>query len=216
VPHRGIAPASVDLVYHGTTIATNALLEYKGATAGMVTTQGYRDIIHIGRHQRPHHYSIQQEIPWQDRPLVRRRHRKVVPERLIPPRGEVLIPLDEEAVRQAARELKQEQVESIAVCFLFSYLNASHENRAREIILEEYPEAFVTTSASISPQFREFERFTTTAINAFIGPQVRGYISQLEQRLRHAGLDAELRIIRSNGGLATPSVVAEKPALILL
>ena len=212
----GIAPATVDLVYHGTTIATNALLEYKGATAGMVTTQGYRDIIHIGRHQRPHHYSIQQEIPWQDRPLVRRRHRKVVPERLIPPRGEVLIPLDEDAVRQAARELKQAQVESIAVCFLFSYLNASHENRAREIILEEYPEAFVTTSASISPQFREFERFTTTAINAFIGPLVRGYISQLEQRLRGAGLDAELRIIRSNGGLATPSVVAEKPALILL
>ena len=212
----GVAPASVDLVYHGTTIATNALLEYKGATAGMVTTEGYRDIIHIGRHQRPHHYSIQQKIPWQDRPLVRRRHRKTVPERLIPPRGEVLIPLDEEAVRQAARELKQEQVESIAVCFLFSYLNASHENRAREIILEEYPEAFVTTSASISPQFREFERFTTTAINAFIGPQVRGYISQLEQRLHGAGLDADLRIIRSNGGLATPSVVTEKPALTLL
>jgi len=130
----GIAPASVDLVYHGNTIATNALLEYKGATAGMVTTQGYRDIIHIGRHQRPHHYSIQQEIPWQDRPLVRRRNRKVVPERLIPPRGEVLIPLDEDAVRQAARELKQEQVESIAVCFLFSYLNASHENRARRLL----------------------------------------------------------------------------------
>ena len=100
----------------------------------MVTTQGYRDIIHIGRHQRPHHFSIQQEIPWQDRPLIRRQHRKVVPERLIPPRGEVLIPLDEEAVR----ELKGKQVESIVVCFLFSYLNASHENRAREIIIEEY------------------------------------------------------------------------------
>ena len=207
---------SIALIYHGTTIATNALLEYKGATAGMMTTQGYRDILHIGRHQRPHHYSIQQEIPWQDRPLVRRRHRKGVPERLIPPHGEVLIPLDEFAVRQAARELKDAQVESIAVCFLFSYLNAEHENRAREIILEEYPGVFVTTSASLSPQFREFERFTTTAINAFIGPTVQRYVSQLEQRLHSAGIGAELRIIRSNGGLATPRVVAQKPALTLL
>ena len=214
--HQTIPLDSIALIYHGTTIATNALLEYKGATAGMITTQGYRDILHIGRHQRPHHYSIQQEIPWQDRPLVRRRYRKGVPERLIPPHGEVLIPLDEAAVRQAARELKDAKVESIAVCFLFSYLNARHENRAREIILEEYPEVFVTTSASLSPQFREFERFTTTAINAFIGPNVQGYISQLEQRLRTTGIRAELRIIRSNGGLATPQVIAQKPALTLL
>ena len=118
-----MTPDSIDLVYHGTTIATNALLEYKGARTGLVTTQGYRDILHIGRHQRPHHYSIQQEIPWQDRPLVRRRYRKVVPERLIPPHGEVLVPLDEAAVRRAARELRHAGVESIAVCFLFSYLN---------------------------------------------------------------------------------------------
>ena len=214
--HQTIPLDSIALIYHGTTIATNALLEYKGATAGMITTQGYRDILHIGRHQRPQHYSIQQEIPWQDRPLVRRRYRKGVPERLIPPHGEVLIPLDEAAVRRAARELKYAKVESIAVCFLFSYLNARHENRAREIILEEYPEVFVTTSASLSPQFREFERFTTTAINAFIGPNVQGYISQLEQRLRTTGIRAELRIIRSNGGLATPQVIAQKPALTLL
>ncbi len=214
--HHALPLDSIALIYHGTTIATNALLEYKGATAGLMTTQGYRDILHIGRHQRPHHYSIQQEIPWQDRPLVRRRYRKGVPERLIPPQGEVLVPLDEAAVRQAAREFKAARVESIAVCFLFSYLNPSHEERAREIILEEYPEVFVTTSASLSPQFREFERFTTTAINAFIGPTVHRYVSQLEQRLRSAGMGAELRIIRSNGGLATPRVVAQKPALTLL
>ncbi len=207
---------TIDLIYHGTTIATNALLEYKGATAGLLTTQGYRDILHIGRHQRPHHYSIQQEIPWQARPLVRRRYRKGIPERLIPPHGEVLMPLDEEAVRTAAREFKNAGVASVAVCFLFSYLNARHEERAREIILEEYPEVFVTTSAALSPQFREFERFTTTAINAFIGPKVQGYIVQLAQRLRATGLRAGLRIMRSNGGLATPRLVAQKPALTLL
>jgi N-methylhydantoinase A/oxoprolinase/acetone carboxylase beta subunit len=98
-----INPTDIHHIYHGTTIATNALLEYKGARVGVVTTKGYRDILHIGRHQRPQHYSIQQEIPWQDRPLARRRHRKVVTERLIPPKGEVLVPLDEDEVRQAAR-----------------------------------------------------------------------------------------------------------------
>lgn len=132
---------------HGTTIATNAILEYNGAVTGMVTSEGYRDIIHIGRHQRPQHYSIIQDIPWQDRPLVRRRYRKTVPERLIPPCGEVLIPLDEAAVRQAARELKSAGVQAIAVCFLFSYLDPRHEERARDIIAEAYPQCFVTTSS---------------------------------------------------------------------
>src|SRR5262247_2510977 len=153
----GLARGEIDHVLHGTTIATNAVLEYNGAVTGMVTSEGYRDILHIGRHQRPQHYSIMQDIPWQDRPLVRRRHRKTVPERLIPPRGEVMIPLDEAAVRQAARELQAAGVQAIAVCFLFSYLNAQHEARARDIILEEYPQCFVTTSATVAPQFREFE-----------------------------------------------------------
>jgi len=213
---NGIELTEIQQLYHGTTIATNALLEYKGARAGVITTKGYRDILHIGRHQRPQHYSIQQEIPWQDRPLARRRHRKVVTERLIPPKGEVLVPLDEEEVRQAARALKAEGVEAIAVCFLFSYLNARHEERAREIILEEYPKVFVTTSAAVSPQFREFERFTTAAINAFVGPTVHGYITLLEKRLRDTGIRADLHIMRSNGGVATPAMVAEKPVLTLL
>ena len=94
---------AIDHVLHGTTIGTNAVLEYNGAVTGMITTAGYRDIVHIGRHQRPQHYSIRQEIPWQDRPLVQRRHRLTVAERLAPPRGEVLAPLDEAAVREAAR-----------------------------------------------------------------------------------------------------------------
>ena len=214
--HHELDRGEIDHIYHGTTIATNAVIEYKGAATGMVTTKGYRDILHIGRHQRPQHYSIMQEIPWQNRPLVQRRHRKVVAERLIPPKGEVLIPLDEEEVRRAARELKAEGVEAVAVCFLFSYLDPTHENRAREIVLEEFPEAFVTTSSGVSPQFREFERFTTAALNAFIGPKVRDYIGRLDKALGAAGLRADLHIMRSNGGVATPAMAAEAPVLTLL
>jgi N-methylhydantoinase A/oxoprolinase/acetone carboxylase beta subunit len=212
----GADPASISHLYHGTTIATNAVLEYKGARTGMITTKGYRDIIHIGRHQRPMHYSIMQEIPWQHHPLVRRAFCKVVSERLIPPKGEVLTKLDEDAVRRAARELAQRGVESVAVCFLFSYLNPAHEERAKSIVLEEFPEAFVTTSSSVVPQFREFERFTTAAMNAFVGPKVRDYVGQLGKAMGKAGLKAELRIMRSNGGLATPQMIADLPILTLL
>jgi N-methylhydantoinase A len=211
----GISPGDVDQVLHGTTIATNALLEHKGDEAGMITTEGYRDVIHIGRHQRPQHYSIMQEIPWQDRPLVKRRHRKVVPER-IGPQGEVLTPLDEAALRQAALELKQAGVRSIAVCFLFSYVNDTHEERARALIREVYPEAFVTSSASIFPQFREFERFTTACINAFVGPKVGRYVESLVARLREAGVGPAPHLMRSNGGVATAEMAAEKPVTLLL
>ncbi len=212
----GISAGEIDHVFHGTTIATNAVLEYKGATTGMVTTAGYRDIVHIGRHQRPQHYSIRQEIPWQDRPLVRRRHRKTVRERLSPVKGDVRVPLDEAAVREAARGLKAAGVDSIAVCFLFSYIDPSHEERAKAIILEEFPECFVTTSAAVSPQFREFERFTTAAMSAFIGPKVSRYVGALERMLAARGLKADLHIMSSNGGVATAPVVAERPVLTLL
>ena len=211
-----IDASTITHVYHGTTIATNAVLEYKGSRTGMITTKGYRDIIHIGRHQRPMHYSIMQEIPWQHHPLVRRAFRKVAAERLVPPRGEVRVPLNEEDVRRAARELADAGVESIAVCFLFSYLNPVHEDRAKEIVVEEVPDAFVTTSSAVAPQFREFERFTTTAMNAFIGPKVRRYVSELGSAMRQAGLSADLRVMRSNGGLATPQMIAELPVLTLL
>lgn len=212
----GVERASIDHVYHGTTTATNAILEHDGAVSGMITNEGYRDILHIGRHQRPQHFSIQQEIPWQDRPLVKRRFRKTVPHRIAPPSGEVLVPLDEDAVRAAARDLRDAGVNSIAVCFLFAFLDPSHEERTKAIVLEEHPDAFVTTSSSVSPQFREFERFTTCAINAFIGPKVRNYVSSLEGELQAAGLKADLHIMASNGGVATAAMVSEKPVVTLL
>jgi N-methylhydantoinase A len=208
------APAEIDYVLHGTTIATNAVLEHQGVTTGMITTENYRDVVHIGRHQRPQNYSIQQDIPWQDEPLVERRHRKTVPERLTPD-GEVETPLDEDAVRAAAEELREEGVEAIAVCFLFSYLDDSHEQRATEIVKEVYPEAYVTASSEVYPQFREFERFTTTAMNAFIGPPVADYVSRFKRRLAEFGVDAELHIMQSNGGIATEEIVVEKPVSLL-
>lgn len=212
----GADPSSVDYLFHGTTTATNALLEHDGAVTGMLTTRGFRDVLHIARHQRPQNYSIMQDIPWQDRALVRRRHRKVVTERLIPPTGEVLLALDEGEVRRAVQELKAEGVKAIAICFLFSYLNDAHERRAREIVLEEYPDAFVTTSSSIFPQFREFERFTTAAINAFVGPRVSRYVSRLKTALQDLGIKSELHIIRSNGGVSPAQIAAEQPVTLLL
>ena len=213
---HGLDPAAIDHVFHGTTIATNAVLEHDGATTGMITNRGYRDILHIGRHQRPQNYSIMQDIPWQDRPLVRRRDRATVRERLAPPRGEVLEPLDEDAVRDAARAFRARGIEAICVCFLFSYIDPRHEERAREIVLEEYPGAFVTTSAAVSPQFREFERFTTAAMNAFVGPKVRNYVQNFDAGLRQAKCRADLHIMGSNGGIATAATIAERPVLTLL
>jgi N-methylhydantoinase A/oxoprolinase/acetone carboxylase beta subunit len=212
----GAPRAAIDHVLHGTTIGTNAVLEYDGAVTGMITTAGYRDIVHIGRHQRPQHYSIRQEVPWQDRPLVQRRHRLTVAERIVPPRGEVLVPLDEAAVRAAARTLRDAGVEAIAVCFLFSYLNPAHEARARELVHEEAPGCFVCASAEVAPQFREFERFTTALLNAFVGPRLRDYVARLEGSLGTQGFTADLHVMCSNGGVATAATVAKNPVSTLL
>jgi N-methylhydantoinase A len=211
----GDKAAELDFLAHGTTVATNSLLQHDGATAGMITTSGYRDILHIARHQRPQHYSIQQEVPWQDRALVLRRHRKVVTER-IGPEGEVQVPLDEEEVAAVAAELREAGVDSVIIGFLNSYRNPEHEDRAREIVEEVFPSAFITTSASIFPQFREYERFTTAAINGFVGPKIRGYINSLTKRLADEGIAAELRMMRSNGGVVTSEVASQLPATLLL
>lgn len=211
-----IAAYDIAQVFHGTTTATNAVLEARGARTGMITNQGFRDVLHIGRHQRPDHYSIMQEIPWQDRPLIKRRYRKTVPGRLVPPTGAELEPLDEAAIRRAAQELKADGVDAVAICFLFSYLNPAHEDRARAIVAEEMPDAFVTTSSEISPQFREFERFTTAALASFVGPKVGTYVKHLEDALTDQKVTGDLRIMASNGGVVTPRMVTENPALTMM
>ena len=208
-------PGAVDILLHGTTIATNALLQYDGAKVGMITTRGYRDILHIARHQRPQHYSIHQEVPWQDRALIRRRYRRVVTER-IGPGGEIITPLDEDEVADVAAELRERGIEAIVIGFINSYRNSEHEEHAREIVASVAPDVFVTTSSSVFPQFREYERFTTAAINGFVGLKVRNYLQRLGSRIAENGMQAELRLMRSNGGVVTSEVAAELPATLLL
>ncbi len=213
---RQLDGAAIEHVLHGTTVATNAVIERRGVEAGLITTAGFRDLIHIGRHQRPQHYSIMQDIPWQAHPLVKRRHRKAVTERLVPPHGDIAAPLDERAVREAALALRDAGVESLAVCFLFSYLNSDHECRAKAIIEAACPELFVTTSHEVAAQFREFERFTSTAMNAYIGPLVARYVRDIETELAQCAPRAELHIMRSSGGAASAATVSELPVCTLM
>ena len=166
----GTEPSQLEQVFHGTTIATNIVIEHDGASVGLITTEGYRDILHIARHKKPLNFSNYQDLPWQRYPIVRRRYRLTVPERITRD-GSVLVPLDEEKAREQVRRLKEAGVESVAVCFLFSFLNPEHEARVAEIVREEFPDAFLSVSSEVLPQYREYERFSTVCLNAYIGPQ---------------------------------------------
>lgn len=211
----GVSPKEVDTVLHGTTVATNALIENEGAKTGMLTTRGFRDVIHIGRHRKEHTFSILFEQTQQANPIVPRRHRKTITERIYPP-GDVIRPLDEDEVREAAGELVDNGVESVAVCYLHSYLNTSHEDRTKEIIQGEFPELNVSTSNEVVNQFREYERFASTAINARLAPVMNQYLTRLEERLADQGFDVDLQIMQSSGGLASVRQVTKKPIKTLL
>lgn len=137
-------------------------------------------------------------------------------ERVVAPDGRELIPLDEDEVRQAVRKMKAEKVEAIAVCFLFSFLNPAHEERVREIIEEEYPEVYLSLSCEVLPQFREYERFTTTGLNAYIGPTTSRYIRSLEKTLRDQGYTANVHLMQSFGGVASTEAAQKKPVNLLL
>ena len=130
----GVGPNEVDVVFHGTTVATNMVIERKGANVGMITTRGFRDILHMARHKRPHNFSLQYDVPWQSMPLVKRRNRIVVDERLMPPTGEIETPLDETQVRAAAELFKKRGLDAVIICFLFSFLNDAHEKKAKAIV----------------------------------------------------------------------------------
>ena len=195
-----------DVIVHGTTVATNAMLQYRGALTGLITTEGFRDEIEIRRGIKESAFDAKLEAPF---PIAPRRRRLGVPER-VDHRGEVLVPLDEEAARVAIRKLKEQGVEAIAVCFLFSFLNPTHERRVRELIAEEYPEAYVSLSSDVLPQVRDFERVSTTLVNAFVGPTLRGYLDKLQGRLRESGYQSDLFVMQSNGGIMTIAYSGEK------
>jgi N-methylhydantoinase A len=212
----GVAPGDIDVLFHGTTVATNMVIERNGAEVGMLTTRGFRDILHMARHKRPHNFSLQFDVPWQSRPLVKRRNRIPVTERIAPPTGEVETPLAEDEVRAAAELFRKRGLDAVIVGFLFSFLNDSHEKRAVEIVKEIMPDAFVCASCEVVNVIREYERFSSTAMNAYIGPKTALYLRRLESRLRENGIDAAVRIMQSNGGISTIDQSASRPIGLLL
>ena len=211
----GEAPSALDQVFHGTTIATNIVIEHNGAAVGLITTEGYRDILHIARHKKPLNFSNYQDLPWQKYPIVRRRHRLTVPERVLKD-GSVLVPLDEDRARDCVRTLKEAGVEAVAVCFLFSFLNPAHEQRVAEIVREEFPEAFLSVSSEVLPQYREYERFSTVCLNAYVGPKVSRYVRRLEEQLEDLEVRTKLHLMTSASGVATPEGAVARPVNLLM
>lgn len=210
----GVSPSEIEMFFHGTTVATNIVLEHNGSDVGMITTEGFRDLLHIARKKRPLNYSNYQDLPWQKWQLVPRRNRRVVPER-IDAAGNVLTPLDDDAVRREVRLLRERGVQAIAVAFLHAYRNPTHEQRVKAIIEEEYPDVFISLSSEVAPQYREYERFSTTALNAFIGPKTSTYIDNLAGKAKAAEVGEDVHLMTSAGGLVTSRSAADVPVSLL-
>jgi N-methylhydantoinase A len=228
-PSRGIAQAveegmrrvapdaarpAAPVVYfgHGTTVATNALIQHRGVRTGLVTTEGFRDLLEIGRQKRPDLYDIQADKP---PTLVSRDLRLEVPER-VRHTGEIDKPLDESRMRAAACALKAAGVGAVAVSFLYGFVRPEHEKRAVEILREELPEAFISAGHEVAPEFREFERLSTVVLNAYLGPVMARYITGLNPRLQALGMTATPHLTQSNGGVIGFSTAADLPVRTVL
>src|SRR2546427_527837 len=213
--HEGLSTeallARTALVVHGTTTADNTMIEMSGAMVGLITSEGHRDEIEIRRGYKEDIWDPALPAP---PPLCPRRRRYGVPERL-DFEGRVVVPLDEEAVRRALRRMKLQGVDSLAVVFLFSFVDSAHERRVREIAAEELPGVMVSLSHEVMPSAPEFERTSTTLVNAYVGPRISRYLSRLEGRLREAGFRGELLIMQSNGGVMTGGYVAQKAVAVM-
>jgi len=204
--------APISYFGHGTTVATNALIQHRGAPTGLVTTGGFRDLLEIGRQKRPDLYDL-----FADKPptLVSRDLRLEVAER-VRHTGEIDVALDEAAVREAARTLRAAGVGAIAICFLYSFVKPEHERRAKAILLEECPDAFICASHEIAPEFREFERLSTVVVNAYLGPIMRNYINRLTPRLAALGMSVVPHLTQSNGGVIGFETAATMPVRTVL
>ena len=206
------ATGDITGISHGMTVATNTALEMNGAKLGVITTRGFRDVLVVGRGNRTTLYDIKTIRP---PPLVPRQHILEVDERMTGS-GDIHLALDEDQVALACKRLKEMGVEAVAVCFLHSYANAEHENRAAEIVRREMPDIPVSVSSEILPEYREFERFSTTALNAYVGPKVSQYLDLLASGLTEGGVSAPLRIMGSNGGAWSAAAMAKEPVNALL
>src|SRR5215471_18299603 len=207
----GLEAQAIDELIHGSTTAINTLIERKGAKTGLIVTRGTRDVYIIGRGNRPEAYNL---LFHKHRPLVPRHLTCEVQGRLTSA-GDVHEPFDAAGVRDACRRLAAEGVEAVAVCFLHSYVNPEHERAAGEIVREALPEAYLSLSHDILREYREFERMSTTVVNAYIGPKVGGYVKGLKARLADIGFAGNLSIMRSNGGVMSPEVATERPVAMM-
>jgi N-methylhydantoinase A len=210
----GIEPSAIGRFVHGTTVATNAVLERKGARVGLVTTRGFKDVLEIGRQFRRDMYEaiIKVQPPVF---LAPGEMRKEVAERVASD-GTVLTPLDEADLHRAVDELVAAGAEAIAIVFLFSFANAQHEVRARELIAGWHPGLMVSVSHEVDPQFREYERTVSTAFDAYVKPVVGRYIAQLQQALARQEVRAPLQVMQSRGGLASAAVANLRPVRLFL
>jgi N-methylhydantoinase A len=200
-------PAEIGYLGHGTTVATNIVIERRGARTGLLTTRGFRDVLELGRQARPSIYDYRVQKP---PVLVPRDRRAEVTER-IGPDGAVLTPLDEDSLAAAVESLRRARVESVAICFLHSYRVPAHERTAKRMVERLLPGVYVSVSSEILPEFREFERVSTTVINAFVGPRMGGYLEQFQNRVRSIGIPAQPYTIHSNGGLMSIDTVRACP-----
>ena len=210
----GIDPAAIGRFVHGSTVATNAVIERKGARTGIVTTAGFKDVLEIGRQMRHQMYDLilKPETPVFLAPGARR---KEVRERVAAD-GTIVTPLDEDDVRRAAAELVADGVEAIAVVFLFSFINPAHERRAREIIAAAHPGIALSLSTEVDPAFREYERTAVTAFDAYLKPVVADYIARMAGDLGQAGVPAPLQIMQSRGGISAAANAAQRPVRLFL
>ncbi len=207
-------PQDVERFVHGTTVATNAILEQKGAVTALLMTEGFEDVLELGRQKRARMYDLDMD-PETPTFIAPRRRRIGIPERL-DARGHVLVPLDEAAVREAAARLRAQGVHAVAVCYLFSFVNPAHERRTREILTEVVPEMTVSLSSDVDPTFREYERTCVTAFDAYLGPVVKRYLAGLADTLRGLGIAAVPLIMRSRGGIVSATLAAEQPVTLFL
>lgn len=203
----GVSASDVGLVIHGTTLATNALIERKGARTALITTDGFRDSIEIAYEHRFEQYDLYMERP---PPLIERDWRFSVPERIAAD-GSVLLELDEQALRALADVLGKTGVEAVAVCFLHSYVNPDHERRAGAILAAALPNVSITLSADVCPEIREYDRMSTACANAYVQPMMAGYLVRLQNGLRARGLDCPLLLMMSSGGVTTVETAVALP-----